>query len=318
MKILLRELLHDYKELRDVSLMEKMSLKFITTIIFFFIYSMIFSQETSAPYLPPYIGQIDSQKYNNYISLLKESFKEDEITSNYTSKHNIYVSYYHLKVHKDTIFKFYNKSIDFDPVKECEHTYKGKFSKPINDTLSKKFHKEWKQICMRCDSVYSKFNKELIEQLKKIEASDQEFRGKEASAEDWKKQNIIDSLNTVKVEKIISTYGYPGKNLVGSEYSETAFLVIQHASLEVQEKYLPIIKEAATRRQIRKSPCALLIDRINMRKGVPQIYGTQLVFDKLTGKYKLYPIENIKNVDERRKEVGLGTLREYLKDNNID
>jgi hypothetical protein len=287
-------------------------------LISFLINYKLFSQETSKCYLPPFVGQIDSSKYKNYVSLIRNSFSDDEKFPEHVNKHNIYIGYYHLKAPKDTLFSYYHKSIDFDPVRECEHTYHGKYSKPFNDTLSKKFPKEWKQICVRCDSVYSKFNKALIEQLKKIEASDQEFRVTEANAEDWKKQNIIDSVNMVQVEKIISIYGYPGKSLVGSEYSETAFLVIQHASLEVQEKYLPIIKEAATKRQIRKSPCALLIDRINMRKGVPQIYGTQLITDKLTGKYKLYPVENIKNVDERRKEVGLDTLRAFLKENNID
>lgn len=291
----------------------------LNVILFFFYYNNLLSQnQYTLGYIPVNTGLVDSQKYSRYTSLLRISFKEDQMTPNYTSKHNIYVSYYHLKVHKDTLFKFYNKSIDFDPVRECEHTYENKFSKIINDSLSLYYPKDWKNICRRCDSVYSKFNIDLQKQLKVIITNDQKFRGTEASNEDWDKQNEIDSLNIIEVEKIIKKYGYPGKNLVGSDCSETAFMVIQHASLGMQEKYLPIIKEAATKRQIRKSSCALLIDRINMRKGIPQIYGTQLEFDKVSGKYKLYPVENIKNVDDRRKKVGLDTLREYLKDNNID
>lgn len=294
-------------------------LNYLNIILFFFACNNLLSQDIHTfGYIPANTGLVDSQKYSKYTSLLRVSFKEDQMTPNYTSKHNIYVCYYHLKVHKDTLFKFYNKSIDFDPVRECEHTYENKYSKIINDSLSLYYPNDWKNICRRCDSVYSKFNKDLQKQLKIIITNDQKFRSTEASKDDWEKQNEIDSLNIIEVEKIIKIYGYPGKNLVGSVYSETAFIVIQHASLGIQEKYLSIIKEAATKRQIRKSLCALLIDRINMRKGIPQIYGTQLEFDKLSGKYKLYPIENIKNVDNRRKEVGLDTLRKYLKENNIE
>jgi len=57
-----------------------------------------------------------------------------------------------------------------------------------------------------------------------------------------------------------------------------------------------------------------LEDRILMREGKKQIYGTQLHSGpKTNGKLELYPIDDEEHVDERRAIVGLQPLAEYLK-----
>ena len=53
---------------------------------------------------------------------------------------------------------------------------------------------------------------------------------------------IRNALRDLPNLEIIDEVGYPGKSMVGDQ-SGTAFLVIQHADLEVQEKYLDIITE---------------------------------------------------------------------------
>jgi hypothetical protein len=89
--------------------------------------------------------------------------------------------------------------------------------------------------------------------------------------------------------------------------------VIQHADLRTQEIYLPVLKEAVKRNAAKPGHLALLEDRVAMRKGLKQIYGSQIGTDEKTGKYYVYPIENPHQVDERRATVGLGPLSEYLK-----
>jgi hypothetical protein len=57
---------------------------------------------------------------------------------------------------------------------------------------------------------------------------------------------------------------------------------------------------------------AMLQDRVLMRQGKKQIYGSQVVFNK-TGEPVFYPIEDERNVNARRKKVGLEPLEEYAK-----
>jgi hypothetical protein len=56
---------------------------------------------------------------------------------------------------------------------------------------------------------------------------------------------------------------------------------------------------------------ALLQDRILMRQGKKQLFGSQVVFNKDTGAPEFYPIEDEKNVNARRTKIGMEPLEEY-------
>ena len=56
---------------------------------------------------------------------------------------------------------------------------------------------------------------------------------------------------------------------------------------------------------------AYLTDRVLVAEKKQQIYGTQ--FRLMDGKMEPYSIADEKNVDRRRKEVGLPSLAEYRK-----
>jgi hypothetical protein len=122
-----------------------------------------------------------------------------------------------------------------------------------------------------------------------------------------------DSVNMARIEEIIAEHGFPGKSMVGEQGASTVFLVIQHAPLEKQEKYFPMLTEAAEKGELRKSDWAYLLDRINMRNGLPQMYGSQVVTDPKTGAYVFHTIEDEANVNKRRAEVGLGPLEDYAR-----
>jgi len=165
----------------------------------------------------------------------------------------------------------------------------------------------------------------LVKQLEQIHEDDQSLRRQidivqtnyghdsRQMEELGKKIHKQDSLNLIKVERIIKKHGYPGKSLVGNEHSSTAFLVIQHSDLATQEKYLPMLKEAAEAGELPYSSLALLIDRVRMRHKIPQLYGTQLYRNPETGNVEFYEILDESCVDQRRKEVGLPPLKEYAK-----
>jgi len=128
----------------------------------------------------------------------------------------------------------------------------------------------------------------------------------------WQAIRQIDSLNLVKIERIIRQYGYPGKRLVGPGEMNTAWLVIQHSPLAVQERYLPLIRTAAEKGQTDKANLALLVDRIRMYKGQKQLYGSQVTVDS-TGRARFHPIADEANVNKRRQEAGLEPIEEYAK-----
>ncbi|MEM7367370.1 MAG: DUF6624 domain-containing protein [Bacteroidota bacterium] len=128
----------------------------------------------------------------------------------------------------------------------------------------------------------------------------------------WAKQNAVDSSNTIRIEEIIAEHGYPGKSLVGDRSGEVAFFVIQHAELDIQEKYLDMMSEAADAGEVKWSLIAMLVDRVRMRQGKTQLYGSQVTRDS-TGKSMFHPIEDEANVNVRRSKVGLGPLEDYAK-----
>ena len=128
----------------------------------------------------------------------------------------------------------------------------------------------------------------------------------------WTIQNSIDSINLKRLEEIIALHGQPGETLVGMDASTNSFLIIQHADLNTQKKYFPMIKEAALKNEVRPGAVAYLEDRILVCEGKMRCYGTQLHYTS-DGKAELDPIEDEKNVDARRAAMGLGPIKEYIK-----
>lgn len=138
--------------------------------------------------------------------------------------------------------------------------------------------------------------------------------GKAASRE----EDRIDSANQVRLQEIVAEYGWPGKSLVGEEAALGAFLILQHADLSLQQEYLPMFEAAAEKGEVEPTHLAMLQDRILMRQGRKQHYGTQLWNDPSTGELGLYPIRDSVNVDARRDSVGLGPIGDYLRSFGID
>jgi hypothetical protein len=174
-------------------------------------------------------------------------------------------------------------------------------------------------------------NRGLESELVKMGAEDQKFRDamqaesikmatagtttpSEKAAAMWKSQEEIDKRNLERLEEIVRQYGWPGKSLAGEDGEKAAFLIVQHGDLAHQEKYLPLLEEAGKKGEAPPSEVAMLKDRVLVREGRKQIYGTQLRSGPDTGgKLVLLPINDEEHVDERRKSVGLGPLAEYVK-----
>lgn len=141
----------------------------------------------------------------------------------------------------------------------------------------------------------------------------------------WGIINKQDSINLVKVEKIIAEYGYPGKTLVGEPTNEAAWYVIQH-SHKIAE-YFSLIEKAGADDEIDFTKVAMMQDRLLTSQGKEQIYGTQgagkNVINKETGKEEFFkyilPIKNPEMVNELRKKAGFtSTVEENAKRMEIE
>lgn len=128
----------------------------------------------------------------------------------------------------------------------------------------------------------------------------------------WEMIKENDSITLTKVLKVLDTRGWLGSDVIGVLGNRTLFLAIQHSDLKTQEKYLPIMKEAVQKGNASPSNFAYLVDRIALRKGKRQLYGSQLARDQKTGEYYILPLEDPDNVDMRRIQVGLGKLQDNI------
>jgi Family of unknown function (DUF6624) len=129
------------------------------------------------------------------------------------------------------------------------------------------------------------------------------------------RMEAIDAGNLARMKEIVRRYGWPGPELVGEDGTEAAFMLVQHADYAFQKEMLPLVEKAFRAHKLSGQSYALLLDRVLVAEGKPQVYGTQArKFEFWNGKEPvLEPIEDEANVDKRRAEVGLMPLAEYLK-----
>jgi hypothetical protein len=137
--------------------------------------------------------------------------------------------------------------------------------------------------------------------------------------------NNRDSINLIRVDEIIAKYGYPGKSLVGEPTNEVAWSVIQHSKKIAN--YFQMIQEAGSSNELPFTKVAMMQDRIMMKEGKEQLYGTQISkqdrINEATAKkeswYCVWPIQNAASVNELRKEAGfLTTVEEYAKSMGVE
>lgn len=174
-----------------------------------------------------------------------------------------------------------------------------------------------------------KYNKPLKKQLETIRMKDQMLRqligdveekfGRDSDEMDyfWSLMNQQDSLNELEVIKIIDEHGWVGRSEVGRSANSGLWLVIQHAPREIQEKYVPLLRESVKKGESKGSHLALTEDRILMRQGKKQLYGSQVKRDQETGKFYLHPVEDPHTLNERRDALGMPPIEDYITRWNI-
>jgi hypothetical protein len=100
-------------------------------------------------------------------------------------------------------------------------------------------------------------------------------------------QQQVDEKNFLRLEEIVREHGWPNAELVGEEANGVAWLLLQHANIDRQKRYLALLRPTVAGIKERAS-VAMLEDEIALAEDGKQIYG-------------------------RRAAVGLPPMEEYLR-----
>lgn len=122
----------------------------------------------------------------------------------------------------------------------------------------------------------------------------------------------VKSENTAYLKSLITEVGWIDSRRFGSTAADAAFLLAQHSQdLPLMLAVLPRIKEEVNAGRLEGETYALLYDRIQLLLGKPQRYGTRMGQD-IVGKPVVLPTEKPEKVDERRRELGMTPLSQYV------
>jgi hypothetical protein len=172
----------------------------------------------------------------------------------------------------------------------------------------------------------TRLNDSLISVLNIVLKHDQEPRDYMASLietygyqsnqvfEESKLISMYDYDNLVKVRSILDKYGWLGPETIGRQGNDALFLVIQHADIIMQRKYLPMMRRAVIDGKAKGSQWAMLEDRVSVQINGTQIYGTQVGRSPIKPDSAfIEPIHDEINVNKRRANVGLEPLEDYAR-----
>jgi hypothetical protein len=121
------------------------------------------------------------------------------------------------------------------------------------------------------------------------------------------------TLNIKKIKEIIDKYDWPEPTLIGEQGNRTICNVLQHADQKIREYYIPKMKKAVLNKKLEPRYLVRAEDRIATGKGQLQIYGGQMKYYPETKSFNVWPVFDPANIDERRAEIGLEPIAEYLK-----
>lgn len=127
----------------------------------------------------------------------------------------------------------------------------------------------------------------------------------------WARKDSINLRNQRNLLAAIERKGFPRNSAVGREAAKAAFLVIQHADSNLQSRFLPELLTLCKSGEADWESYALMYDRLQMRKQLPQRYGSQVWKNPQTGRQEFWKLEDPARVHVWRREAGMMPLQEY-------
>ena len=133
---------------------------------------------------------------------------------------------------------------------------------------------------------------------------DQDVRSKEITSNQMIE---IDDINQDEIVPILINCGWPAN----SSNVNQLWYIIQHSNIGLQCYFFEDFANLKNEGLLADSLYAKTVDRILTRSGIPQIYGTQSSGGREIKSF--HPIQDVENVNKRRKEIGLCPIEQKAK-----
>ena len=128
----------------------------------------------------------------------------------------------------------------------------------------------------------------------------------------------IDSLNKIKIDSLINIKNYPDISKVGQEANEKFETILLHLSIENWSWYELIALNAIKKGLFKPVTHATIIDRYNVfKENKKQKYGFFNSSSDIENK-KISDLDDAKNVDVLRCQLGLIPLKYYAKSRRLE
>jgi hypothetical protein len=150
---------------------------------------------------------------------------------------------------------------------------------------------------------------DLRKELLRRADRDQQARrnvGDAPTSQEWDAVEAVDRENCAWLQDVVNECGWPGIDLVGPEGAHAAWLIAQHAPLDLQRRWLPLLADAVKHRDAAAVNLAYLQDRVRCREHQPQRYGTQ--WRAQDGQQRLQPLEDPDEVNNLRAALDMPLL----------
>lgn len=149
---------------------------------------------------------------------------------------------------------------------------------------------------------------ELRRELLDRRDRDQDARHAYAAAErgerDWSPVAAVDADNVAFLAPLLERHGWLGSDLVGVDGAHACWLLVQHASPDQQDTWLPLMERAVAGGTASARDLAYLRDRVNTHHDQPQVHGTQHT-GYGGGPVRLWPVTDPDTLNQRREAIGL-------------
>ena len=170
-------------------------------------------------------------------------------------------------------------------------------------------------------STESLSTERIAQELIAMRDSDQKYeflvvnKDPQASEPDFfKRKAQAQAINAKRCKEIFNDIGYPAYSLVGEQASKAFWLLVQHADDDpvFQEQVAIAMKPMVIKADASPRHLAMLTDRVRINTNRSQVFGSQVKNDMQTCRAMPKSLENPHDVDQRRSEVGLIPLWQYM------
>lgn len=124
-------------------------------------------------------------------------------------------------------------------------------------------------------------------------------------------RNVVDKANREWLAEYLVDRDWPGRSEVGKDGAHAAWIIVQHANddMAFQRRCLSMMRNAP-QGEVASIDIAYLTDRVLVRSGKNQIYGTQVQMNG--GEFRIASVHEPEKLNARREAIGLESIETYL------